>query len=195
MPSLFTKKIVWIPLGIIILFILLALAMNTPEVPETEEPPAPVVEREELQETEQLTEEIILPEEVEGEIYLVTEVIDGGTIEIEGGQRVRYLGIDAPEIRPRPECFWKQAVNANKSFVENKKVKLEKDVSDTDEDGRLLRYVRVGNIFMNDYLVRNGYARVSIYSPDVKYSEQLLQAEQVAKENNRGLWASCPVAP
>jgi len=126
--------------------------------------------------------------------YLVVRVIDGDTIEIEGGQKVRYIGIDTPEtVHPsRPvECFGIEASNKNKELVEGKKVKLEKDVSETDKYGRLLRYVWVGDLFVNDYLVRQGYAYAYTYPPDVKYSEQFVQAQREARENNRGLWAGC----
>src|SRR4030042_2567140 len=79
---------------------------------------------------------------------LVTRVIDGDTIEIEGGQKVRYIGIDTPEkVDPRPsvQCYGKEAAAKNKELVEGKRVRLEKDVSETDKYGRLLRYVFVGD--------------------------------------------------
>ncbi len=148
---------------------------------------------------EQIQKEVSQPEnKQEVKTYLVIRIIDGDTIEIEGGQKVRYIGIDTPEtVHPsKPvECFGIEASNKNKELVEGKKIKLEKDVSETDQYGRLLRYVWIGDIFINDYLIRQGYAYASTYPPDVKYSEQFLQAQQEAKENNRGLWAGCQVAP
>jgi hypothetical protein len=89
------------------------------------------------------------------------------------------------------ECFGQEASNKNKELVEGKRVKLEKDVSETDKYGRLLRYVWVDDVFVNDYLVRQGYAYAYTYPPDVKYAEQFVQAQQEARENNRGLWAIC----
>lgn len=127
--------------------------------------------------------------------YLVIRVVDGDTIEIEGGQKVRYIGIDTPEtVSPsKPvQCFGKEASEKNKELVLGKRVKLEKDISETDKYGRLLRYVWIDDIFVNDYLVRQGYASASTYPPDVKYSEQFVQAQQEAVGNNRGLWISCP---
>lgn len=125
------------------------------------------------------------------ETVKVTRVIDGDTIEIESGQKVRYIGIDTPEIvdpKKPVQCFGKEASNKNKELVEGKQVRLEKDVSETDKFGRLLRYVYVDNIFVNDYLVRQGFAHVSTFPPDVKYQAQFLQAEKEARKNSRGLW-------
>ncbi|MGC8944459.1 MAG: thermonuclease family protein [Minisyncoccia bacterium] len=126
--------------------------------------------------------------------YLVTRVIDGDTIEIENGKKVRYIGIDAPEtVDPRKpvQCFGIEAYKKNKELVEGKRVRLEKDVSETDKYGRLLRYVYVDKIFVNEYLVREGYAYVSTFPPDVKYQDLFLQAQREARENNRGLWSAC----
>ncbi|MDP3997654.1 MAG: thermonuclease family protein [bacterium] len=131
------------------------------------------------------------PAAVEG--VLVKRVIDGDTIELETGQKVRYIGIDTPEtVHPdKPvQCFGKEASAKNTSLVAGKRVRLEKDVSETDRYGRLLRYVYVGDTFVNDYLVRQGYANSSSYPPDVKYQEQFKQAEQEARVNKRGLWGS-----
>jgi micrococcal nuclease len=123
--------------------------------------------------------------------FKVTKVIDGDTIEIENGQKVRYIGIDTPEMDDKDStkvCYARQAFEKNKELVEGKEVKLVKDVSETDKYGRLLRYVYVGEIFVNDYLVKNGYANAVTYPPDVKYQEQFRQAEEEAKNNNLGFW-------
>ena len=126
----------------------------------------------------------------------VIRVVDGDTIEIEGGQKVRYIGIDAPEtVDPnRPVgCYGKEASNKNKELVEGKTVGLEKDISDKDKYGRLLRYVYVGDTFVNETLVKEGYAQVSTYPPDVKYQDKFLVAQKDARDNNRGLWSACPI--
>ena len=124
----------------------------------------------------------------------VVRVIDGDTIEIEGGIKVRYIGIDTPEtVDPRKpvQCFGKEASAKNEELVGGKEVKLEKDVSETDKYGRLLRYVWVGDLLVNEYLVKEGYAQVSTYPPDVKYQDRFLAAQKEARENNRGLWSAC----
>lgn len=124
----------------------------------------------------------------------VTRVVDGDTVELTDGRRVRYIGIDTPEtVDPRKavQCFGREAANKNKELVEGKTVELEKDVSETDKYGRLLRYIYIDELFINDYLVRQGFAYTSSYPPDIKYQDQLQQAEQEARDNNRGLWSTC----
>lgn len=126
--------------------------------------------------------------------FKVVRVIDGDTIEIESGQKVRYIGIDTPEtVDPRnlPQCFGSQAAAKNRELVEGKNIYVEKDISETDKYGRLLRYIYVDNIFVNDYLVREGFAYASSYPPDIKYQNQLRQAQIEAQQQNRGLWAVC----
>jgi micrococcal nuclease len=133
-----------------------------------------------------------------GQTAKVVRAVDGDTIELENGDKVRYIGIDTPEtVDPRKsiQCFGIEAKSYNENLVLNKTVRLEKDVSDKDSFGRLLRYVYVGDIFVNDKLVREGYARVSTFPPDVKFSDQFLAAEREAREANRGLWKSCPASP
>lgn len=124
-------------------------------------------------------------------LFLVTKVVDGDTIEIETGDRVRYIGINTPETTIRTDCFGRESKNKNKDLVENKRVKLEKDVSDTDKYGRLLRYIYVADKMVNEELVREGYAYSSTYPPDVKYQQSFFEAEKEARENNRGLWNRC----
>lgn len=134
-----------------------------------------------------------------GNKIIVSRVIDGDTIVLQTGEKLRYIGIDTPEINfgKNPQCYALKAKEFNKKLVENKVVKIEKDISDKDKYGRLLRYVYVNNestssaIFINEYLVRQGYAIVSTYPPDVKYIEDLLLAQKDARENNRGLWKDC----
>jgi len=125
---------------------------------------------------------------------LVTRVIDGDTIELENGKRVRYIGVNTPEIadvRKNIHCFSKEASGKNIELVLNKRVRLEKDVSETDKYGRLLRYVYVDDIFVNDFLVREGYAHASSYPPDIKYRDQFRLSEQDARKADVGLWHSC----
>jgi len=122
------------------------------------------------------------------EITKVTRIVDGDTIEIEGGRRIRYIGIDTPEIN---ECFGTAATDENSLLVNGKAVRLVSDVSDTDTYGRLLRYVYVGNEFVNDTLVRQGFAVTEPVRPDILFASQFLSAQNEAKNSNRGLWRAC----
>jgi micrococcal nuclease len=132
----------------------------------------------------------------------ITKVIDGDTVETEDGKKVRYIGIDTPETKhPQKKigCYGREASEANRRLVLDKYVRLEKDVSETDRYGRLLRYVTVfdtpeatgSGLFVNEHLVRQGYAYVSTYAPDVRHADLFLQAQSEAQRGNRGLWSAC----
>ena len=123
------------------------------------------------------------------ELALVTQVIDGDTIIIEGGYRVRYIGIDAPEVHPRLEAYGIEAWQANRDMVEGKKVRLETDVSETEKYGRLLRYVWVDDVLVEAELVRQGLAQAKAYPPDTKYQDYLERMEAEARLMGRGMWA------
>jgi len=129
--------------------------------------------------------------ENESPLVKVINVVDGDTFKIETGGTVRMIGIDTPEtVAPgKPiQCYGKEASQKTEDLIEGKEVRLEKDVSETDKYGRLLRYVYVGDIFVNEYLVAEGYAKVSTYPPDVKYKDIFLQTQKKAQEENKGLW-------
>lgn len=136
---------------------------------------------------------------IEGERAVVNKVVDGDTIKLEDGRTVRFIGIDTPEtVDPRRPvgCFGKEASNETKSLLSGKIVILQKDISDTDKYKRILRYVYLPlengeTLFVQDYLVREGFAYVYTYPPDVKFNEQLKEAEVQARENMRGLWGKC----
>lgn len=119
------------------------------------------------------------------EIAKVEWVVDGDTVVITGGERVRYIGIDAPEVG---EPFYYEAKRFNEQLVGGKRVKLERDVSDRDDYGRLLRYVYVDGVFVNGEMVRNGYALAKKYPPDTKYQAYLEKLESEAKRLRNGLW-------
>ena len=125
---------------------------------------------------------------------IVTKVIDGDTIEINGSQQVRYIGINTPEIsftNGKDDCYGEEARRANEELVGGKKVWLEKDVSETDKYGRLLRYVWSGELMINEYLVREGFANIATYPPDIKHQGRLLKAQKEAVLNKSGLWKVC----
>ncbi len=126
---------------------------------------------------------------------LVTRVIDGDTVEVDIGgtiYKVRYIGIDAPELddkRPEFSALAQEATRLNRELVEGKTVRLEKDISETDRYGRLLRYVYVDDIFVNAELVERGLAWAKVYEPDTKYQDTLEKAEAEARRDKIGIWA------
>ena len=129
------------------------------------------------------------------EMTQVTYVVDGDTVEVTGGRRVRYIDVNAPEIAhpgQKEECFGIAAKNENNSLVNGQTVRLVSDVGDKDTYGRLLRYVYVGNEFINDTLVRQGFAVAEPIKPDTEFAKQFLFAQQEAKQMDRGLWNACP---
>lgn len=107
------------------------------------------------------------------ELATVTAVIDGDTIEVNmGGNivRVRYIGINTAESN---EPCGSEATQANAALVAGQTVRMVKDVSETDQFGRLLRYVYVGNTFVNGELVRQGWAEAVRYPPDIAQAVHL----------------------
>ena len=122
----------------------------------------------------------------------VVSVVDGDTIRVSiSGQvfTLRYIGMNTPE---RDQPYYDEATAQNAALVSGKTVFLEKDVSETDRYGRLLRYVHADGIFVNAELVRLGYAQAGTYPPDIKYNHLFFQLEREARQGNRGLWCLPP---
>jgi len=120
------------------------------------------------------------------QIGVVTRVIDGDTIDIDiDGKvyRVRYIGMNTPE---RDEPCFDEATQANVDLVAGHEVRLEKDFSETDRYGRLLRYVYVGDVFVNKALVADGYAEAVLYEPDNRYYELFGELEAEAAHSGLG---------
>jgi endonuclease YncB( thermonuclease family) len=125
----------------------------------------------------------------------VTRVIDGDTIELETGEKVRYIGINTPEIHhpAKPiQCFGEEAALRNSELVLNKKVRLVKDISETDRYKRLLRYVYLEDgTFVNLQLVKEGFAYVDTVPPNVKFAGLFKEAMGEARGEKIGLWQKC----
>lgn len=120
-----------------------------------------------------------------GEEAIVTRVIDGDTIDVRiHGEikRVRYVGVNTPE---RDEACYAEARDANANWVEGQTVYLVKDISDTDQYDRLLRYIYVGDLFVNERLIQQGYGEVVSYPPDTAFFDHFRDLEQAAA--NAGL--------
>ena len=126
----------------------------------------------------------------------VIRIVDGDTIEIETGEKVRLIGINTPETvdaRKSVECFGNEASNETTRLILNKNITLEKDISETDKYGRLLRYIYKDGEFINKTLVENGFAYATSYPPDIKYQHELTNAQKDAKQKKAGLWSHCPI--
>lgn len=118
--------------------------------------------------------------------YEVDTVINGDTFKLTDGQIVKLIGNEAPKSG---ETCSTQATERLSSLIGGETVYLEKDVSETDSNGRLLRYAYINNIFVNYKIVYDGYVYADISYPDIKYASELTDAEENARRYNRGcLW-------
>ncbi len=131
----------------------------------------------------------------------VTRVVDGDTIQVNfrgAEETVRLIGIDTPEtVDPkRPVgCYGKEASDFTKSQLpKSTSVRLVLDAEPRDKYGRLLAYVyrAQDNVFINDQLARLGYANVLTIPPNVAHADEFVAAVREAREQQRGLWKSCP---
>lgn len=123
--------------------------------------------------------------------YQVIRIMDGDTIMVRGLGKIRYIGIDAPELRhpmKGEERFGFEAYEYNKKLLRDKPVKLEFDIERRDKYDRVLAYVYAGSIFVNANLVEAGYAKVMTVPPNVKYRKLFLYLQEKAKKDQRGLW-------
>jgi endonuclease YncB( thermonuclease family) len=134
-----------------------------------------------------------IPKDSSTQIGMVTNVIDGDTIEVrlEDGNTysVRYIGIDSAESG-RPNFV--EGRKANSDLVLQKEVTLIKDESEVDRYDRLLRYVVVDHIFVNLELLRVGFAQAMRYPPDVACADTFSTAENEARASFVGMWAATP---
>ena len=128
--------------------------------------------------------------------YKVTRVVDGDTIKINFNgieESLRLIGIDTPEsVHPdasRNVMEGHIASNYTKTLLEGKNIELEFDAQERDKYGRLLAYVYINGTMVNKLLLKEGYAQVSTYPPNVKYVDEFNQIQRIARENNKGLWS------
>ena len=122
----------------------------------------------------------------------VTGVVDGDTVDLATGQRVRYLLVDTPEVHGTVDCFGPEAQAFNTDLVQDQEVTLEYDVECQDAYGRLLAYVSVGGRMVNRVLLERGYARLLVIPPNEKYADEFAEIERQAHAAGAGLWSDCP---
>jgi len=131
----------------------------------------------------------------------ITKVIDGDTIETDRSERIRYIGINTPEIANKlkpDQCFAQAAKKKNEELVLNKTVRLEKDISETDKYKRLLRFVYITQsdgkeISINQFLIREGYAQLMTIPPDVSKATEFKELQTQARNAQKGLWKVCKI--
>lgn len=120
----------------------------------------------------------------------VTRILDGDTIELADGTRIRYAGIDAPELHER---FGTAAYELNTKLVKGKVVRLELSEEKKDLYGRTLAYVYLPDgTFVNEKMIEEGYATVLAYNKMKKplYYDQFLATQKKAQQEKRGMWYS-----
>jgi micrococcal nuclease len=118
-------------------------------------------------------------------LSLVAAVVDGDTVTLGNGAKVRYLGINAPE---QGQPFFREALELNRKLVQDKRVRLELDAEQKDRYGRLLAYVFVGDEMVNLRLLREGLAHVLVIPPNLRHSDAFLRAQREARAAHRGIW-------
>lgn len=131
----------------------------------------------------------------------VVYVVDGDTIDVDlhggGTERVRLIGIDAPEsVSPStPEqCFGAEASAALRQLLpEGTPVRLERDAEARDRYGRLLAYVRRSDddLFVNRWMIDHGFANAVAYEPNTTFEADFSARERRARSDGVGLWGSC----
>lgn len=140
-----------------------------------------------------LHQKTLLTQQIKPQEYQVIRVIDGDTIVVESIGKVRYIGVNTPEIHHPTkgvEYYGKEAFLANRKLVEGKKVRLEYDVQQKDKYGRTLAYVYVRDLFINAKLLADGFAQVMTIPPNVKYTDSFLKLQREAQSAGKGLWGN-----
>lgn len=130
------------------------------------------------------------------ELYKVVSVVDGDTFKIiynQKEEKVRLIGVDTPESvhadKSKNTKYGKIASEYVKELLKSQNVKLEFDVSSKDKYGRLLAYVYLENgEMLNEKLLKEGYAQMATYPPNVKYVENFKKMQKQARENKVGFW-------
>jgi micrococcal nuclease len=121
--------------------------------------------------------------------YEVSQIIDGDTIRVSTGEKVRLIGINAPE---RDQPFYDAATQKLFELIGNNQVTLEKDVTDKDQYGRLLRYIFIDDTFVNLEMVKQGYAISYSYPPNTKHLDDFEDGEHEARNSQIGIWTPSP---
>jgi micrococcal nuclease len=123
----------------------------------------------------------------------VTHVIDGDTIDVRlpdgNSVRVRYIGMNTPEIYPALECGGKEAADRNRELVAGKSIQLVPGPGLYDKYKRRLAYVSVGTTFVNEVLVQEGLADLMMIPPNTAFRQQFEREQAFARSKKVGMWS------
>ena len=136
----------------------------------------------------------------------VARAVDGDTLKLADGRRVRLIGVDTPELHYSEkllrdsrrthkdieaiQAMGKRAADFTKQLCEGRAVRIELDIRRYDKYGRLLAYIYLEDgTFVNAKIVEEGYGQVMTIPPDVRYADYFLKLQRKAREDHRGLWA------
>lgn len=124
-----------------------------------------------------------------GEIFSVERIVDGDTIYLSNGEKVRLLGLNSPE---KGFCYYLEATEFLRNLIGDSEISLKSDKTNQDKDryGRLLRYIYVNGEMLNIKIVQEGYAKYMENYPII-YSSEFAEAENQAREAGKGLWGEC----
>jgi micrococcal nuclease len=122
---------------------------------------------------------------------VVERALDGDTVELSDGTRVRYILVDTPELSTE-DCWSDIAHETNRNLVEGRDITLTYDAECVDAYGRLLAYVEVDGVDVNARLVEQGHACVLHISPngDAR-ADEFMNLEFVAQQDDIGMWGAC----
>ena len=123
---------------------------------------------------------------LQAEQPVVKKIISGESIKLSTNAKVRYCGVDAPA---KGDFFFEECRQANKKLVDGKQITIEYDARRKDGNNYLLGYVYAGDIFVNAYLLKNGFGIAYIVPPNEKYRDLFISLQKEARKNRRGIWA------
>lgn len=138
---------------------------------------------------------------IKGRWGTVTRVVDGDTLELEGREKVRLIGVNTPEtVKPgvAPMPYGKEASNFTKKTLSGKRVFVETDVQPKDRYGRTLAYIYLQEpksqadlekIMVNAMLLEEGYAQLMTIQPNSKYADLFVKLQRQGREAKKGMWS------
>ena len=126
-------------------------------------------------------------------VVVVERVVDGDTVVIQGGKKVRLIAIDTPEMTgdPAVRCYGEEAKALTVQLVEGASVRLEYDKDLTDRYNRELAYIWKDEYLVNELIAQAGAGRAKAYPPNTKYQQRLEIAAEAARDAKMGLWSKC----